>query len=221
MVDNLSQEEQNTYITSALIVTLFLFLPVGIFALKYALEAENYYGIENFSDGKKAASKAKKLTIIGFLIGITIYLFGTIGWIYSYSNAQNHINSSNQTIYLITPGKNLSNANLKRADLSQINLSSTDLSNADFSSANLTGANLNSANLSNANFSGANLTGADLGYAKLTGANLDGAIFWEKKFGQKLEAKNITPEQIKKAYNWEKAVYSRRFRKILGIPPQK
>ena len=76
MVDNLSKEDQKTYITPAILVTLFAFLPVGMFALKSALEAKNYYIIGNFDDAKKAASKAKKLTIIGFLIGITIYLFG-------------------------------------------------------------------------------------------------------------------------------------------------
>ena len=41
---------------------------------------------------------------------------------------------------------------------------------------------------------------------------------WNENNGE--EAKNIFPQQIKKAKNWEKGIYSPEFRKKLGLPPQ-
>ncbi|MEO1183197.1 MAG: pentapeptide repeat-containing protein, partial [Cyanobacteria bacterium J06636_27] len=57
----------------------------------------------------------------------------------------------------------------------------------------------------------------DLRSADLRSADLSGAKFWDKESGRK--TKNITPEQIKQAKNWEKVVYSPKFRKKLGLPP--
>lgn len=48
---------------------------------------------------------------------------------------------------------------------------------------------------------------ADLSNADLSNANLIKAI-------------GITPEQIKKAENWQQACYDRAFRKKLGLPSQ-
>ncbi len=112
----------------------------------------------------------------------------------------------------------LSHANLIRADLRNANLINADLIDTDFIDADLSDADLSDADLFIANLTGAYLVGANLASANLIGANLSGAIFWDKTSG---EAKNITPEQIKEAKNWEKGIYSPEFRKKLGLPPEK
>jgi uncharacterized protein YjbI with pentapeptide repeats/energy-coupling factor transporter ATP-binding protein EcfA2 len=141
---------------------------------------------------------------------------------------------------------NLRDANLSVADLSSANLSSADLSSANLSVANLRDANLSSADLSSAklkkaiynketqlpkNFDptkeqmlliapGVNLSGADLSSIifwgttdfqgiNLTNANLEGSNL--------MTVRNLTPEQVKAAKNWEKAKYSDEFRKKLGL----
>ena len=63
-----------------------------------------------------------------------------------------------------------------------------------YRSANLQGAILWSANLQGAYLQSANLQGAYLRRANLQGANL-----WS--------AQNLTPQQIKSACNWDKAIY--------------
>ncbi|HIC08486.1 MAG TPA: hypothetical protein EYO62_00300, partial [Aquificales bacterium] len=73
----------------------------------------------------------------------------------------------------------------------------------DLSFANLRGANLSFANLSGANLSGADLRSAYLSSAYLEGADLRGAIF--------------DPEEIKKAKNWDKAIYDDGMKKKLGL----
>lgn len=115
----------------------------------------------------------------------------------------------------------LKNANLKCVDLNNINLSYADLSGTDLSGADLSGADLSSANLSSANLSGTNLSGTNLSDADLSGANLSGTKFWGKDvlFDEWVHA-NIISEQIKKTKNWEKAKYSPKFSKELGLPPE-
>ena len=137
---------------------------------------------------------------------------------------------------LVKLDASLNNINLSDADLSDADLSDADLSGANIKSANLSGANLSGANLSGAklwnanlslaylggaNLSDAKLSGANLRSASLSGANLSGAYFTDAKlfyenFGK---SKNITPEQIKQAKNWDKATYSPEFRKKLGLAP--
>ena len=107
---------------------------------------------------------------------------------------------------------NLSGASFRGGNLIGSYLIDANLSSADFRDANLSGADLSRANLSNAYLSSANLNGANL-----NGANLNGAKFEHHIYGT---AKNITPEQIKQADNWEKAVYNPEFRKRLGLPPE-
>ncbi len=134
-------------------------------------------------------------------------------------------------------GANFRGANLIGANFSSTNLNGVCFSNARFSNANLSGANcsyaifndaylfctnlsganvthtnLSNAYLNNAYFSGANLycanlSGAYLSRSNFNKADLSGAKFWDKNL--QLEARNITPKQIKEAKNWEKAVYSR------------
>jgi uncharacterized protein YjbI with pentapeptide repeats/energy-coupling factor transporter ATP-binding protein EcfA2 len=109
-------------------------------------------------------------------------------------------------------GANLSGANLSSATLSSANLSSATLSSATLSSATLSGADLSSATLSGATLSGANLSNADLTDADLSSANLSNASL--------IGVKNLIPEQVKSAINWDKAIYDEHFRAKLGLPPE-
>jgi hypothetical protein len=110
-------------------------------------------------------------------------------------------------------GINLSGANLNRADLH-----SADLSSADLSSVNLTIANLHSADLSGAKLSDANLSNANLSNANLSGADFDCVVFNNERHCTDLTgAKDLTPEQIKSAKNWQQAKYDPDFRQKLGL----
>ncbi|MDY6903032.1 MAG: pentapeptide repeat-containing protein [Cyanobacteriota bacterium] len=104
----------------------------------------------------------------------------------------------------------LSGANLRNAKLWSVDLRGVNLSGADFRDAKLRDADLSNANLSNVKFSS-----ADLRNVNFSGANLSGTYFSD--LSPYIEAKNITPEQIKQAKNWEKAKYSPNFRKKLGL----
>ncbi|MBN3963316.1 pentapeptide repeat-containing protein [Nostoc sp. NMS8] len=144
-------------------------------------------------------------------------------------------------------GANLSGANLSGAYLADANLSGADLINANLINANLSRANLSGVDLSNANLSRANLSNADLSgaysryfyfsnadprdtnlsnadprVANLSGANLRGANLRGTNFrGVDLRyAKNLTPEQVKYAKNWDEATYTEDFRAKLGLPPE-
>ena len=88
--------------------------------------------------------------------------------------------------------------------------------------ADLADAKLIKSKLTGANLSNANLTAASLSLTSLNDANLNNTYLWYTKFcNQEFgETRNITPEQIKKAKNWEKAVYSPEFRKKLGLTPE-
>jgi uncharacterized protein YjbI with pentapeptide repeats len=78
--------------------------------------------------------------------------------------------------------------------------------------ANLSRADLERTILSKANLERANLSQANLYRAILSEANLKGAIL--------KGAKNLTPEQVKAAKNWEQATYDLHFREKLGLPPE-
>ncbi|MFQ4168290.1 nSTAND1 domain-containing NTPase [Scytonema millei] len=121
----------------------------------------------------------------------------------------------------------LRDAYLRDANLSGANLSGANLSGANLESANLSGANLNGANLNGANLNGANLSGANLSGADLSGANLESANLKDAEFGCSTttdqpitectdlrNAKNLTPEQVKQAKNWQEAEYNPEFRKL-------
>ncbi|HAZ47204.1 MAG TPA: hypothetical protein DDW76_07605 [Cyanobacteria bacterium UBA11369] len=99
-----------------------------------------------------------------------------------------------------------------------------------FGSCNLSGtsliddADLRGANLSGANLSGTYLETANLRGANLSGANLSAANFMCLDYGvgnlrctDFRGAKNLTPEQVKSAKNWQQATYDEDFRKKLGL----
>ena len=77
----------------------------------------------------------------------------------------------------ITPGVNLSGA-----DLSEKYLVKADLRNADLSGANLNGTNLRDANLNGARLTRTNLSGANLSGTKLHGVNHDQHTKWPEGF---------------------------------------
>ena len=102
------------------------------------------------------------------------------------------------------PKTQLQNSDLSGANLSEAYIDGSDLSKANLSKANLVKtymrqAHLQDADLSQADFSEANIDGSDL-----LGANLQGA-------------KNLNPDQIKRAKNWQQAQYDQDFRKKLGL----
>ncbi len=135
-------------------------------------------------------------------------------------------------------GANLSGADLSFADLSSAKLSSAKLNDAgligaDLNGADLMGADLRSANLNGADLSGANLSGAYLKGAYLKGAYLKGAYLSradlsradlscfsinKKLYCTNLSgAKNLSPEQVKSAKDWQQAQYDEDFHKKLGL----
>lgn len=129
---------------------------------------------------------------------------------------------------------NLFKANLSKAEIGLTNLSQAHLLGVDFSQAHLINTNLSQADLSEANLSQANLFMSNLSKAELFNANLNGSALGcasyvigvaptitENIYCTNLKgAKNLTPEQIKKAKNWQKACYDPEFRKKLGLPPE-
>ena len=105
-------------------------------------------------------------------------------------------------------GADLKGADLKGADLRGVNLMRANLMGANLRRADLMGADLMRTNLMGANLMGADLRGVNLMRANLMGVNLRradlrGAIF--------------EPEEIKKAKNWDKAIYDDEMKKKLGL----
>ncbi|MEB3249125.1 MAG: pentapeptide repeat-containing protein [Merismopediaceae bacterium] len=104
---------------------------------------------------------------------------------------------------------NLSKSNLRGVNFTSANLREANLQKADLSGAKLEEAKLREADLSGADLNGAKLDGATLEMAILNGANLEEADF--------TGAKDLEPPQVKKAKNWEKAIYDPDLSKRLGL----
>ncbi len=122
-------------------------------------------------------------------------------------------------------------ANLQKAYLRGANLQGAKLFGANLQGAKLFGANLQGAYLRGANLQGAKLFGANLQGAYLSGANLQGAdLHWANLSRARMiqanlrgadlrNAINLTAPQVKRAKNWELALYSDDFLKKLGLKP--
>lgn len=129
---------------------------------------------------------------------------------------------------LVKLGAPLNNIDLTEANLSGADLSGAHLNDADLRHANLNGAYLNDADLRHAHLNDANLRGAHLNGAILSGAYLNDADLGCLKL-KSLDTYctdltgtlGLTPEQVSQAYNWQEAVYDPKFRKELGLPPEK
>jgi len=102
----------------------------------------------------------------------------------------------------------LTYSNLMEGDLCKANLITAKLAKANLSKAFLWGVNLGFADLSYANLSYAYLIDAFLRDAILENANLEGAD---------LRGAIFDPEEIKKAKNWDKAIYDEDMKKKLGL----
>ncbi|MEH2044756.1 nSTAND1 domain-containing NTPase [Nostoc sp.] len=132
-------------------------------------------------------------------------------------------NLSNANLY----GADLMGANLYDADFSGANLTATNLYDADLSYVNIRGADLRRAKLNRANFTAADISSADFTAADISSADFTFADFSRAiLIGANLHdanlsyAKNLTPEQVKSAKNWDKAKYDEVFRAKLGLPPE-
>jgi uncharacterized protein YjbI with pentapeptide repeats len=114
----------------------------------------------------------------------------------------------------------LGRANLSEAHLIEANLSGADLSEADLSEANLIDAKLGGANLWGADLRRANLWGADLRRADLGRANLDGVNLSGVDLAcvNLRHVKMVAPYDLKRAKNWQKAIYSPNLREELDLP---
>jgi uncharacterized protein YjbI with pentapeptide repeats len=111
-------------------------------------------------------------------------------------------------------GANLTKTFMKKANLSQTNLSYTNLSEANSEEANLSRAKLNGVRLVKTYMPQAHLQDADLSQADFSEANIDGSDL----SGANLQgAKNLNPDQVKRAKNWDKARYDEEFRQKLGL----
>jgi uncharacterized protein YjbI with pentapeptide repeats len=121
----------------------------------------------------------------------------------------------------------LSGANLYSADLGSAYLDGADLGGANLRDADLVLANLRGANLGHTDLSGANLSSVNLRNADLSNANLSRADLTCEEVVQGITqftsctdfrgAKNLTPEQVKAAKNWEQAIYDPAFCQQLGL----
>lgn len=101
----------------------------------------------------------------------------------------------------------------KKKDLSCFNLTRK----RDLGTDQLTPVNLSALNLTEVNFSGSDLTDISLKNADLKEANFEGANLNRANLEG---ARNLTPEQIKKARNWKLAKYEPKFREQLGLSPE-
>ncbi|MEG4987164.1 pentapeptide repeat-containing protein [Microcoleus sp. BR0-C5] len=105
-------------------------------------------------------------------------------------------------------------ANLEGIELEKAQLGGAILQGAWINKANLKGSNLNGARFQDANLSETDLSGASLIGAKLIGANLNRANLksTDLNYADLKGAKNLTPEQVKTAKNWETAHYDQELR---------
>lgn len=92
---------------------------------------------------------------------------------------------------------------LKSFTFDYVDLQGANLNHVDFYRTNFDHANLEDANLEGANLYRTNLGNANLKNTNLVGANLSSAIL--------VDTKNLTPNQIKSACNWEQAFYKGQF----------
>ncbi len=155
----------------------------------------------------EAISRDRKGEVIDFL--------SNLGWINSSNDKEPLLSLRESNLSQADlRGANLWGANLRGANLLVANLGGANLRGANLGEANLWGANLGGANLGEAKLGGANLgeakleganlEGANLGGAKLERANLGGANLWGANL---MQARNLTPKQIKSTCFWESAIY--------------
>lgn len=115
-------------------------------------------------------------------------------------------------------GANMEGAILVGAELSRADLSGANLTHATLQRAFLESATMEETILDKANLAGANLHLANLRNARLVGANMKEAIWDEADlYRANLIGATFDPRDIKKAKNWENAIYDDAAKKKLGL----
>jgi uncharacterized protein YjbI with pentapeptide repeats len=109
----------------------------------------------------------------------------------------------------------LREANFHKAVLIKSNFSDARMGEANLTKAQLSHSNMRGANLVDANIDEADLTCADLREVNLSGATLNNTIVSGANFSTAIE---LNIDQIKKAKDYEKAIYSSEFRAKLSTP---
>ncbi|MCW9680304.1 pentapeptide repeat-containing protein [Dolichospermum planctonicum UHCC 0167] len=118
------------------------------------------------------------------------------------------------------------NAHLSKIDFRETTLIDANLQKAYLEQATFQNASLYKANLEEAKIKGANFQGADLENTKFKDAIICDDVFDQATSSRKyicanfIGAKNLTPEQVKSAKNWEKACYDPELRIKLGLPSE-
>lgn len=133
----------------------------------------------------------------------------------NFNNADlNQANFSNANLlYVNFKGAYLASANFSNAEFGYIDFSDTNLSGANFGDSNLANLNFKNARFGRANLSGLDLSNADLSGASFIKTNLSDVRLNCANLNKAylVRAKNLTPQQIKSACNWEKAIYKSKF----------
>ena len=70
---------EKTYLKPALFVSTFVFFPVGIFAVKYSLDAKKLYSEGRILEARAAANTSKKIIFFSLVIAGILYTFGALG----------------------------------------------------------------------------------------------------------------------------------------------
>jgi uncharacterized protein YjbI with pentapeptide repeats len=113
---------------------------------------------------------------------------------------------------------NLEEANLKRAKIQGANMGEAKLQKADLWGADLWRASLQNANLQKANLQRTDLWGANLQGCNFQEADLQNADIEEANLqNANMKKANLTNTDVKKAINWEKAIYDEEQKKLLGL----
>jgi uncharacterized protein YjbI with pentapeptide repeats len=114
---------------------------------------------------------------------------------------------------------NFSQAILSKAKLTDARLTSAILIEANLIEADLCKAYLYKANFTKAKLMDTNFSNADLSLANLSEANLNGSILENTNLFKTnlISTKGLIPDQIKRAKNWENAIYNNEFRTVLGL----
>lgn len=82
MKSHLKSTTEKTYLALAVFITIFIFFPIGVFAIKYSLEAKRLYESNSFAEARSAANTSKRLIILSLAIAGSIYGAGLLGWLY-------------------------------------------------------------------------------------------------------------------------------------------
>lgn len=67
-----------TWLVESILVTILCCLPFGIVGIVYAIRVNSLYDQTSYEEAKRVSNNAKRWTIIGFVIGIVVFLISVI-----------------------------------------------------------------------------------------------------------------------------------------------